>query len=128
MKHKAITWTGRIATLLIFSLLLASAGCQYLPFGLTSIKDIVNNPSAYDGREVKVRGTVSEITKLPLIDMKLYVLSEGGSKIVVVTSGTTPSANSKVIVMGRAENVAILNDESVGLHIRELKRIDNPLF
>lgn len=113
---------------LCFSLLLVGAGCQYLPFGFTSVKDILNNPSAYDGRQVKVRGTVSGITKIPLVNRKLYFLSDGGSKIAVVTSGTTPSANSKVIVVGRAENVAILNDESVGLHIRELKRIDNPLF
>ncbi len=113
---------------LSFSLLLVSAGCQYLPFGFTSVKDILNNPSAYDGRQVKVRGTVSGITKIPLVNLKLYFLSDDGSKIAVVTSGTTPSANSKVIVVGRAENVAILNNESVGLHIRELKRIDNPLF
>jgi hypothetical protein len=128
MKRKAIAWTGGIVMFLIFSLLLVSAGCQYLPFGVTSVKDILNNPSAYDGRQVKIRGTVSGITKIPLVDLKLYILDDGGSKITVVTSGMTPSANSKVIVVGRVENMAIFNSESVGLHIREIRRIDNPLF
>jgi hypothetical protein len=128
VKQKASGWTGRFLIFFCFSLLLVSAGCQYLPVGLTSVKDILKNPAAYDGRQVKVKGTVSGITKIPLIDEKFYLLSDGGAQIAIVTNANTPPANSKVIVIGRVENVAILNNQGLGLHIRELKRIDHPLF
>ena len=37
------------------------AGCDYLPFGYTPIKDIVAAPANFDGKEVKLKGKVKEI-------------------------------------------------------------------
>jgi hypothetical protein len=128
MKRERFVRCGKIATLCIFMLVLATAGCEYMPFGYATVGEILSNPSAYDNREVKVRGTVSEVTKIPFIDLKIYALNDGGSRIVVVTQGSTPPAGAKVTVVGRVENVAIVGNESIGLHIRELKRVDKPVF
>lgn len=128
MKRGAFAGCRKIATLCMFILVLATAGCEYMPFGYTTVGEILSNPTAYDNREVKVKGAVSEVTKIPFLDLKIYALNDGGSRIVVVTQGSTPPAGAKVTVVGRVENVAILGNESIGLHLRELKRVDKPVF
>lgn len=108
---------------LCFSVLLA---CDYMPFGYVSIADIVNNPTKYDGQKVKVKGVASDVTKIPFIEIKLYILSDAGYQITVNARDTVPAANSKVTVIGIVENVAIIGSESLGLHLREVNRVELP--
>lgn len=122
---------GAIGMLLVVAsmvVLCAVAGCEYLPFGYTPVKDIINNPSAYDGKEVKVRGKVLEVTKIPFVESKFYNLAADGYEIPVMTDHSTPPANTEVVVIGKVENIAIINNQSIGLHIEETKRIDRPFW
>ena len=104
------------------------ASCEYLPFGYTPIKDIVANPTAYEGKEVKVRGRVLEVTKIPFVEPKFYTLAADGYQLPVLTEHTTPAVDAEVVVIGRVENIAIIGNQSIGMHIRESKRLDKPLL
>lgn len=114
-------WQWILLVAAVYSL----AACIYLPFGFTPIKDIVENPAHYENKEVKVKGTVSIVTKIPFVEMKFYILTDGKYELPVTTRGSLPSAKSKVVVVGVVENVAIIGNESLGLHIRETDKIEN---
>ena len=113
----------RIGTCAILAGLLLLSGCDYLPFGLTSIKEIVTSPGQFEGKEVRVRGKVKDITKIPLVDLKLYVLDDGSGEVTVVASGNLPAVNETVLLKGVVESVAIMGGESIGLRIKETKRL-----
>ena len=76
----------RIGTGAILAGLLLLSGCDYLPIGLTPIKEIVTSPAQFEGKEVRVKGKVKDITKVPLVDLNLYVLDDGSGEVTVVAS------------------------------------------
>lgn len=106
--------------LLLSMMVWALAGCDYLPVGTTPVKDIVAAPASFEGKEVKLRGTVKEVTKVPILDIRQYVLSDGSGEIVVVTSGDLPAEKSTVLVKGNVESALIVGGQSLGLHVREI--------
>jgi len=102
----------------------ALAGCNYLPTGTVPIKDVLTNPTKYDGKEVKVKGVVSDVTRIPLVGVKFYILNDEGQQILVVPKESVPESRSKVTVVGVVRNIAIIGGESVGPHLEEVKRLD----
>jgi hypothetical protein len=118
LKQKAIF----VVVLLCFA---ALTGCDYLPFGYVPVKDIVSNPAQYEGQKIKVKGVVSDVTKISLLGIRWYTLNDKGSQIMVVAKETLPVANKQVIVIGAVENFMLIGNESLGLHLSEIKRIDN---
>ncbi len=104
----------------ILASLLSLSSCDSL--GLTPVKDIVASPAQFEGKEVRVRGKAKNITKIPLIDLQLYVLDDGSGEVTVLTQGTLPAANETITVKGVVESTAILGGQSIGLRIRETKR------
>ena len=106
----------------VFAGLLGLSGCDYLPFGLTPIKEIVTAPAQFEGKEVRVRGKAKNITKVPLVDLNLYVLDDGSGEITVVAGENLPAENETVALKGVVESVAIVGGESIGLRIKEMKR------
>ena len=122
------TWNRRTARLpKTLALLLVSAlglsACAYVPFGFTPIKQIVDNPTQYENKQVKVQGVVSDVTKLPFVDSSFYTLTQDHSQIMVTARDTAPATGSHVVVIGVVESVAIVGDQSIGLPIREIKRV-----
>ena len=103
--------------------LLALAGCDYLPFGFTPVKEIVTSPAQFEGKEVRVKGKVKDIVKVPLVDLKLYVLDDGSGEVTVVTGESLPAVNETVSLKGVVESMAIMGGESIGLRIKETKRL-----
>ena len=102
--------------------LLALSGCDYLPFGLTPVKEIVTSPAQFEGKEVRVKGKVKDIIKVPLVDLKLYVLDDGSGEVTVVARESLPAVNETVTLKGVVESMAIMGGESIGLRIKETKR------
>lgn len=101
------------------------AGCDALPFGYTPLKEIVAAPAHFEGKEVKVRGAVTDVTKIPLFDIQNYVLEEEGTEITVVTRNQLPAKGEKVSAKGRVTSVAIVSGQSLGLRIEETERLSN---
>lgn len=102
--------------------LLALSGCDYLPFGFTPVKEIVTSPGQFEGKEVRVKGKVKDIIKVPLVDLKMYVLDDGSGEVTVVTQENLPAVNETVSLKGVVESMAIMGGESIGLRIKETKR------
>lgn len=101
---------------------LAFSGCGYLPFGQTPVKEILAAPTQFEGKDVRVKGKVREVTKIPLIDLNLYVLDDGSGEVVVITHDKLPAVNDTVSVSGVVESAAIIGGQSLGLRIKETKR------
>lgn len=107
----------RYAGLLLTVLLLA--GCDYLPFGFTSVTEILAHPTSFEGQDVKIRGTVKDATKVPIIDLKVYTLEDHGAEVAVFTDGSLPAVGQSVTVRGKVRSTAIINGQSLGLHIEQ---------
>ncbi len=108
---------------LLLAGLLALGGCVYLPVGYTSIKEINEAPANFDGKEVKVKGTVKDLTKIPFLDVKQYVLDDGTGEILVITEGTLPAERETVVVRGKVESPVIVGGQALGLHLKEIERV-----
>ena len=103
--------------------LLLLSGCDYLPFGQTPLKEIVSAPAQFEGKEVRIRGKVKDVVKIPLIDLSMYVVDDGGGgELTVIAHDTLPAVNDTVNVRGVVESAAIVGGQSIGLRIKEIKR------
>lgn len=101
---------------------LALAGCESLEFGYTQISDLLKNPSQYDGKEVKIKGKVIDVMKVPFFETKLYRIKDDTGEILVTTSTTTPGMDTEVRVKGVLDTMAIVAGKSIGLHLKESQR------
>lgn len=105
-----------------FLLLLSIAACDYIPFGYAKIGDILESPAAYEGQEVKIRGEVTSVMKIPFIGIRTYKVRDSSGEILVTTEADPPRLHKKVRLTGIVTNVAVVDGEGVGVHVRELKR------
>jgi hypothetical protein len=101
---------------------LALAGCDYLPFGYTPVKEILAAAGSFEGKEVKLKGRVIGVFKVPVIELKTYTLQDDTGEIAVVTQGSLPARNDTVSVTGIVKSTAIIGGASLGLRVEELKR------
>lgn len=111
-----VFWTA----LLIAVLLLA--GCDALGLGVTPVKEVTTAPANFEGKEVRLKGRVVSVTKVPLLDMKAYTLRDDSGEITVTTQGELPAVNDTVGVSGKVKSAAIIGGQSLGLRVEEVKR------
>lgn len=104
--------------------LLSLSGCDYLPFGYTPAKEILASPAQFEGKQIRLKGKVKDIVKIPLIDLKAYVLDDGSGELVtVVARDSLPAVGETVTVKGVVESMAIVGGQSIGLRVKETKRL-----
>jgi len=99
------------------------AGCDYLPFGYTPVKDIVSAPAGFEGKEVKLKGRVKDITKLPFLNLKMYTLQDETGEIGITTQGDLPAANESIALKGTVRSAVIIGGQSLGLRVEETRRL-----
>jgi len=102
--------------------LLLLAGCDALPFGYTPIRDITAAPATFEGKEVKLKGKVSSITKLPLLGVNAYTLRDDTGEISIATLGAVPAVNDQVALRGTVKSAAIIGGQVLGLRVEEIRR------
>lgn len=66
---------------------------------------------------------VKDATKIPLLELKLFVISDKGAEIAVVTAQALPVVGDTVAVRGTVESAAIFGGQSLGLRVIESKRL-----
>lgn len=103
--------------LILCGLFLAACGQGVSPIG-----DITAAPASFEGREVTVRGTASQVLKLPFADAKRYRLKDATGEIAVWTTGPMPGEGEPLAVRGRIESAVIVAGESYGLALKEIER------
>ncbi len=97
-------------------------GCTALPFGYTKIGDIVAAPAQFEGKEVKLKGTVTGALQVPVIELRGYTLRDDTGEIAVLTMANVPAAKETVAMSGVVKSVAIVGGQSLGLRVEETKR------
>lgn len=112
-----------IARWLVLVAVTVLSGCKYLPVGYTSISEIMRNPAAFEMQTVKIRGEVTDANKLPLLDVRVYQLSDETGSILVLTQGNLPAVGKQVAILGQVENMMILAGQGLGLIVRETERL-----
>lgn len=118
---------NRLRSLLPALLLAALAACAALGIGVTPIGDIVANPARFDNAEVRVRGKVVNVNKVPLVGLRLYTLRDDSGEMTVVAAGDTmPALDSTIAVRGKVETAAILQGQALGLRLTEIERSSSP--
>lgn len=98
-------------------------GCDMLPYGYTSIKEIAEAPASFEGKQVKIKGKVKSVTMVSLLGLKMYTLDDGSGEVLVIPAENEkmPAENNKVVVSGRVQSMALIGGKSMGLHIQEAK-------
>jgi hypothetical protein len=114
-----------LMTLLMSAALLT--GCDYVSYGATPIAEVQKNFTQLAHKEVKVMGTVQGGSQFPFMTSKVFIVQDGTGEILVVTEGELPASGEKITLKGTVETMATVGQQSLGLHIKETKRL-NVLF
>jgi len=105
------------------ALAVSLSGCDYLPFGFTPIGQITAQASAFENREVKLRGRVADVNKIPILNVSMYTLRDASGEIVVVNPVDLPKVGEEIAMRGRVESLLILAGQGMGTTVREISRL-----
>lgn len=108
----------RIGLVGALSLSMLLAGCV----GYTRIGDIVASPAQFEGKEVKLKGTVTGALQVPVIELKGYTLRDDSGEIAVLTQENVPAPQQAVALTGVVRSLAIVGGQSLGLRVEETRR------
>lgn len=101
--------------------ILALAGCDYLPFGYTPIREITAAPGQFEGKEVRIKGKARD--PVQLLGLRAFVLTDETGEITVTTSGSLPAAGEDAVVKGIVKSAIIVSGKSIGLRVEETTRL-----
>ncbi len=96
---------------------LVVGACDKIPLGADHIGDLEQNPAAYQGKTVKIAGTVTNAFQVPFIGARVYTVRDKTGELPVVTYGELPAVGEKVVARGMFSTVATFGVQSVGPHI-----------
>jgi hypothetical protein len=108
-----VTNRGRLVFSAIFLVALAACG----RFRTTSIKDVLENPAAYEGRSVRLEGTVVDATNLMVL--KFYHLEDATGRIAVVARKAVPLRGARVAVAGTVHQAFAIGDQNLTVVIED---------
>src|ERR1700755_1554906 len=110
-------WMGRCAITLAITML--TTGCATV-----KIRQVLNNPGRYQGREVRLNGDVTR--SVGLVVAGAYQIDDGTGKMIVLSNRPVPGPGAHVTVKGRMQSGISLMGQSIGAHMREDKvRVHN---
>ena len=107
--------------MLAFVAAVAVTGCDYLPFGYVTVKEIAEAPAAFEGREVRIKGKADNATSV--MGFRAFILRDDSGEILVVTEAELPAPGQPVAVKGKVRSAMIIGGSSVGLRVEETKRL-----
>lgn len=101
--------------------LVIMAGCDQSA-KVTPIREVVAAQARYAGQEVSVQGVVTDASRVPVAEIKLYSLEQDGARIVVVTQGELPPLQQTLKVSGRVLPPSAVNGIPVRPRMAETGR------
>ncbi|MFI5184576.1 MAG: hypothetical protein ACHQNV_09270 [Vicinamibacteria bacterium] len=107
--------TRKRSAALVLTFATMGFGCG--PFFATPVKDILDNPAAYEGKTVKVTGSV--VDSANLLVLKFYHLQDDTGKIVVVARKAVPLRGAKVTATGTVHQAFALGDQNLTVIVEE---------
>ncbi|SET42984.1 hypothetical protein SAMN05216326_12634 [Nitrosomonas marina] len=109
---------------IVFSLLLSMLVAPVYAGSITAIQEINASPARFDGRTVTLRGVTKDPTRIPVIDLKAYVLEDNTGEIIILTSDNLPEMGRTITVRVRIDNLAVIKGEALGTTVVELQRYE----
>ncbi|WP_297324286.1 hypothetical protein [Nitrosomonas sp.] len=100
------------------------AGNQASADEIVSINEINESPVNFDDKEVKLKGIAKNPTRLPMVNLKSYVLEDKSGEITVLTELDLPKMNEEITIRVKVKSLAIVKGEAVGLTVFELERYE----
>jgi hypothetical protein len=95
----------RIGSLAVAALFAASCASLFP----TPIGEIKASPREYDGKQVTVKGTVTDVASLVFV--KYFMLRDETGEILVVTERTPPGKGETVTIKGKVHEAFALGDQ-----------------
>ena len=93
---------------LLAAALVAIAGCK----GATDIKKLLDDPAAYEGKTVRIAGTVKD--SAGILNYGVFTVDDGTGTIAVITKvGGAPREGAKVGVEGTFRSAFTLGTKTV---------------
>jgi hypothetical protein len=89
---------------------------------VTPISQLNASPANFDGKEVMLRGVAKDVTRMPLLNLKSYVLKDDSGEATILTEHELPKMNEEIRVKVKVRNFAIINGESLGTTFVEVER------
>ncbi len=105
-----------LAMVALLAILLCTAGCA------TKISDIQANPAQYEGKEITISGTVSEVIWVGILSSGAYQIDDGSGTIWVVTKVSPPEKGKKASAKGIVSSGFKIGDRILGVVINETGR------
>ena len=93
--------------------------------GITPIHEINTAPANFDGKEVTLKGVTKDPTRIPVIDIKAYVLEDDTGEVIILTDSDLPAMGIEITVRVRIDSLAIIKGEALGTTVVELQRYEN---
>ena len=118
-RHSSLDTRHFAVTALMLAAALTLAGCDY--FGFTPVKDIIAAPAQFEGKEVKIKGTVG--SPVQLLNLRTFAVKDETGEIMVITNGSLPAAGAQVAVKGTVKSSVIIGGKSAGLRVEEKERL-----
>ena len=89
---------------------------------VTPISQLKASPANFDGKEVMLRGVAKDVTRMPLLNLKSYVLKDDSGEATILTERELPKMNEEIRVKVKVRNLAIINGEPLGTTFVEVER------
>ncbi|SFH39243.1 hypothetical protein SAMN05216299_11027 [Nitrosospira sp. Nsp14] len=89
---------------------------------VSPISQLNASPANFDGKEVMLRGVAKDVTRMPLLNLKSYVLKDDSGEATILTERELPKMNEEIRVKVKVRNFAIINGESLGTTFVEVER------
>jgi hypothetical protein len=112
----------KFMTMIVLTGTLVLASHQVNASEITPINDIIASPADFDGKEIKLKGVASDITRIPLLYLKSYVLKDNSGEITILTEAELPKSGEEIMIKAKVESFAIIKGESLGMMVMELER------
>ena len=72
---------------------------------------------------MKIRGSVTDANKIPLINIKSYSVKDDTGEVTVITSDSLPPVGQKIAIRAVAQNMLVVGGQGFGLTLKETARL-----
>ena len=114
-------------TVLTMTMVLTGIHANADDIHITPINEINSSPANFDGKEVRLKGIAKDATRIPLINLKSYVLQDNSGEITILTEADLPQMGEEISIRARVDSLAIILGEAIGMTVIELERYQLPI-
>src|SRR5215467_6875428 len=109
---------GRL--ILMVSLVAATSACA-MSLRTPRVADLQRNPGRYQHHAVSIEGVVTSSWGVPAAPYRFYRVDDGTGQVTILSQDLRlpPPSGSRVRVRGRVDELAVLEGQEHGLHLRE---------